>query len=99
MPDDIPTNPHRSYRNTGWQGWPDWLGSGTRGPKDYLFLPFSEARAFARPLQLKSHLEWIRYCKGEMPELPPKPDDIPADPYRVYKNKGWISWPDWLGKE
>jgi len=26
-----------------------------------------------------------------------KPDDIPDVPNQGYKNKGWVSWPDWLG--
>ena len=25
------------------------------------------------------------------------PSDIPASPDNVYKDKGWISWGDWLG--
>jgi hypothetical protein len=34
-----------------------------------------------------------------MPELGPKPIDIPYDPATVYKNDGWISVGDWLGNE
>ena len=26
------------------------------------------------------------------------PDDIPNWPYGIYKNKGWISYLDWIGK-
>jgi len=26
-----------------------------------------------------------------------RPEDIPASPSNVYKNKGWASWGDWLG--
>ena len=28
---------------------------------------------------------------------PPKPIDIPQDPYKVYRDEGWVSWGDWLG--
>ena len=26
-----------------------------------------------------------------------RPSDMPSVPSRTYKDKGWISWPDWLG--
>ena len=26
-----------------------------------------------------------------------RPADIPAKPHVVYDNKGWLSWPDFLG--
>ena len=53
---------------------------------------FEKARKFVRSLKLKSSQEWHEYCKsGE------KPDDIPADAYRSYINKGWKSWDDFLG--
>ena len=35
----------------------------------------------------------MQYCKNEK-----KPDNIPTDPYKKYKNNGWVSWNDWLGK-
>ena len=25
-PADIPSNPNRTYKGQGWDGWPDWLG-------------------------------------------------------------------------
>jgi hypothetical protein len=28
-----------------------------------------------------------------------RPHEVPADPYTYYKNKGWKSWADFLGKE
>jgi Integrase repeat unit len=59
---------------------------------------FEEARAFARTLGLKSHVEWWRWSSGKLKdrslgELPP---DIPAGPERVY-SEHWKSWGDWLG--
>jgi hypothetical protein len=38
---------------------------------------------------VEEYKEWAK-SKG-------KPKNMPADPYRVYKNEGWISWGDWLG--
>jgi len=56
------------------------------------FLPFEEARKFSHSLKLKTAEQWAKYSKSGK-----KPDDIPANPSRVYKNKGWISWGDWMG--
>lgn len=30
--------------------------------------------------------------------LDDRPNNIPANPSQVYKDKGWTSWGDWLGK-
>ncbi|KEQ55853.1 putative glycosyl hydrolase 12 protein [Marine Group I thaumarchaeote SCGC AAA799-N04] len=27
LPTDIPTTPNRTYKNKGWKGWNDWLGT------------------------------------------------------------------------
>jgi predicted helicase len=53
---------------------------------------FDEARAFARSLGLKSHMEWEAYCHSGK-----RPYDIPRAPQTVYADAGWISWSDWLG--
>ena len=41
--------------------------------------------------------EWRKYLKGELSDMPPKPEDIPANPDRVYRHKGWKNWGDWFG--
>jgi len=61
------------------------------------FCTFQEARKFARSLGLKSVLEWRQYSKGEMPEKGKRPKDIHSTPDRIYKNKGWKGYGDWLG--
>ena len=40
-PPDIPCHPDRIYKDSGWQGWGHWLGTGE-------FLPLEEALAVAR---------------------------------------------------
>ena len=53
---------------------------------------FEEARCYARSLGLKSVKQWREWRKsGE------KPRDIPYSPDEVYKDKGWLSWGDFLG--
>ncbi|MCS5712780.1 integrase repeat-containing protein [Candidatus Berkiella aquae] len=56
------------------------------------FFSFKKARLFARSQKLNSREAWLEYSKSGR-----KPNGIPATPYLVYKNEGWISWGDWLG--
>lgn len=58
------------------------------------FRSFEDARTFARSLNLKSQKDWRNYCNKEK-----KPQDIPTDPGTTYKNKGWISYGDFLGTD
>ena len=96
-PESIPATADRSYADKGWQGWGDWLGTGSIANYNKQYLPFEEARAFVRSLGLKSGSQWGKYCKGEIPNLPPKPDYIPQSANRTYAKDGWISMGDWLG--
>ncbi len=75
----------------------EWLGTGTVASQLRVYRSFKEARAFVHKLNLKGETEWRQYCKGELPGKPDKPDDIPAGPQRIYKNKGWTGMRDWLG--
>ena len=58
------------------------------------YLPFEEARHIARAFGLQSFTEWRHFSKTNE-----KPLNIPANPYDVYKEEGWISWGDWLGTD
>jgi len=91
-PIDIPAYPEGVYKDKGWIGWGDWLGTGVIATFDRKYLPFIEARSFVHQLQLKKQKEWQSWSKSIA-----KPDDIPADPRSAYKEKGWIDYGDWLG--
>ena len=97
-PEDIPATPNHHYKNKGWRGTKDWLGYKTVASHKQEFLEFRLARNFVHSLRLKSQSEWWRYRRGEIIGLPPPPKNIPARPDYCYRDKGWISWPDWLGK-
>jgi hypothetical protein len=83
-PEDIPSNPKRTYKDSGWVNWIDWLGNDWRS--------FEEAREYARGLNLNSKREWEAFSKSGN-----RPNDIPVNPDRIYKNSGWIGMGDWLG--
>ncbi|MEY3422693.1 MAG: hypothetical protein RIR48_3018 [Bacteroidota bacterium] len=91
-PDDIPASPDKTYKQYGWKGWGDWLGTGIIASSLRDFKSFEEARAFAKTLNFKNQMEWKDYCKSGV-----KPSDIPATPSGTYRHQGWKSWGDWLG--
>ena len=91
-PDYIPNWPDGIYKNKGWVGYGDWLGTGRVANQNFEYRDFESAREFTRKLKLKGQKEWKEYCKSGN-----KPDDIPNWPNQTYKNKGWVSWGDWLG--
>lgn len=98
-PKDIPAAPNTVYKNEGWKGFGDFLGTGRLSPLNRNFKSFKGARTYVRGLGLKSIKEWRLYRKGEFPEKGFRPSDIPSAPDEVYRNKGWNGWIDWLGKE
>ena len=57
-------------------------------------LPFAAARAIVRRLKLKGQKEWLAWSRAGQ-----RPSNIPANPHKMYRIDGWISYPDWLGKE
>lgn len=96
-PQDIPSNPHLTYKNQGWKGYGDWLGTGTIAPRLREYRPFEDARKFAHSLNLRNRHEWKTFCNGEMEEKGTLPEDIPSNANTTYKNKGWSGWGDWVG--
>lgn len=89
---DIPSAPRDYYQNKGWVSWGDWLGTGSIAPKDRIYRPFEEARAFVRRLGLQGKDEWGAWASSDA-----RPDDIPSGPSRTYRDEGWAGWGDWLG--
>jgi hypothetical protein len=94
-PGDIPSRPDRRYRDRGWKGWGDFLGTVNR-PKSR---PYSQARAFARGLCLKSSREWMDWSRGSLPAKGTRPADIPSSPWAIYGDCGWNGWDDFLGRK
>jgi hypothetical protein len=91
-PDDIPAGAHRTYKDKGWAGWGDWLGTGRTYRKRYARRSFEEARDHVHSLGLKSYSDWRKWCNSGS-----RPNDIPSHPESYYKGKGWVSWGNWLG--
>jgi hypothetical protein len=58
------------------------------------FRTFSDAKNFVHSRIQKSQREWKEFCRSGK-----KPEDIPYNPDQHYKDRGWISWGDWLGTD
>jgi superfamily II DNA or RNA helicase len=97
LPSDIPRRPDKVYRRSGWLGAGDWLGTGVPTPSARKWRPFPKARAYARKLGLSRTKDWTDFCRESRRNRGILPQDIPADPRSVYKEKGWIGMGDWLG--
>ena len=92
LPNNIPTHPESVYKNKGWIGMGDWLGTNRVANQFKSFTNYKNASKYAASLNLKSKLEWHSFLKSGK-----KPSNIPSIPEEHYKDNGWISWPDWLG--
>ena len=55
-------------------------------------MSLEQARNFVRHLNLKNEPEWKIYAKSGF-----RPDNIPANPFLRYRDKGWLSYADFLG--
>jgi superfamily II DNA or RNA helicase len=91
---DIPSNPSKAYKNQGWIGWGDWLGTGTIAPSKREYVDFNTSKFHAINLNFNSVKEWNEYSKSGK-----RPSNIPSNPQNTYKNNGWKGWNDFLGKE
>lgn len=95
-PAQIPTAPEDVYRDRGWQGFGDWLGSGYVHHSRREYLGFEEAWDFVKSLGLRSKSEWELWCKGALPGRPPRPSSIHTNPRKRYPDR-WPGWRAWLG--
>jgi superfamily II DNA or RNA helicase len=94
----IPTAPDSVYAGDGWVSYGDWLGTGNIRSQDRIYRDFASARAFVRPLGLRSPTDYAKFIGNKVPGLPKRPLDIPNRPAKVYADKGWAGWDDFLGR-
>ena len=94
-PSEIPSSPWSVYKQKGWVGFGDWLGTGRQHSREKSIRPFEQARAFARGLRLRTVGDWWAWRRGALPDLPEVPPDIPGEPKRAY-GEAWLGWKDWL---
>ena len=91
-PDNIPSNPQKAYKNDGWIGYGDFLGTGNISNKKKKFLSYEECKKFVEPLKIKNIREWNVFSSSGK-----RPKNVPSNPQLAYKDNGWISYGDFLG--
>ncbi len=91
-PNYIPSAPQSTYEKK-WKGWGDWLGSGVISiNKIYQNLSYEKSKKIVSKYKIKNSTTHRYIWKEKLKKL-----NIPKYPEIVFKNKGWISWPDYLG--
>lgn len=92
LPASIPRWPQKTYLNSGWINWGDWLGTNSLANTAKDFLDYEQSKKVMAKMKLSSGTDWRALrAKGL------KPINIPVNPDIYYLDKGWISWGDWLG--
>jgi very-short-patch-repair endonuclease/DNA-directed RNA polymerase subunit H (RpoH/RPB5) len=85
----IPYNPDIYYKNSGWINWKHFLN------KDFKlnFISYLEAKEILKKYNIKNNIEFKNWIKDN------KQYKIPKAPQITYKEKGWISWGDFLSTD
>lgn len=79
----LTATPHKKYRNSGWVGWPNYLGHIVK------YETYAEAQTVVQALGIISREHYHERYK-EDPGLHSSPD-------KKYENSGWVDWYDYLG--
>lgn len=91
LPKGLPAAPSETYRDQGWNSWSDFSGHERAHVKP---LPFEKTEEIVRSLSISGRKEYYKlYRQGKLPR------GLPANPSETYRNKGWISWYNYLGIE
>lgn len=94
IPNFIPNSPHKYYskKNRGWLYWGDFLGNNKIPNNKKEFINYNTCKKYVKNLNFKSKKEWLLFCKNNQ-----RPQNIPSNPDKYYKDKGWVSWGEFLG--
>lgn len=84
----LPTAPHNIYKGKGWVSWGDFFGR-----EDILFVKIDEAKEIVKRMKIRTSLEY-----NNLPLEKKKSLGLPSAPYKIYKDKGWTCWRDFLAR-
>ncbi len=91
-PSDIPSEPERIYRLRGWQGWENFLDNPRVTRPQLIYRNYEAAQDYVTRLNLRNPSEYLWWAMSEQ-----RPADIPVEPDRVYSQRGWQGWENFLG--
>lgn len=88
----IPKSPAVIYKNHGWKGIGDWIGTDRIADQFRIYLSFEDAKNFMRENKIKSEKQWQDYrIKNNIQNIPFKLE-------RTY-SKFWKGFADFFGNE
>jgi hypothetical protein len=90
IPSFLPRKPEKFYKNFKFS---DFLSFNKKNKPKEFYLSYSESIKIVHTLNIKTNIEWRRWCKN-------KPNEfirIPSSPSTVYSDN-WENWDVWLGK-
>ena len=83
-PNNIPSNPQLEYKNKGWIGYGDWLGTNVRGKGNNI--SYVELIKLIKKTKVKSEKEWFNYWDNN-----DKPMNVPKHINKTIYNE-WKGW-------
>jgi len=93
LPNFIPKKPDLVFKNNGWVSWGDFLTTNNISNNKKIFLSYEECKLFAKENNINSQSNWAEFIKVNKKTIP---TNVPKSPEHVYKNKGWVSWSEFL---
>lgn len=91
LPDFIPHDPREVFHTRGWISWGDFLNTGKKWDNDVNYLSYFESKEKIKNLDIKTINDYrIKYKNKSIPL------NIPYRPERYFKNRGWVSWGNFL---
>ena len=89
-PKDIPSNPQKTYKDLGFIGMGDWIGTGIIATNDRKYRSYKDFKLFVQKNNIKTLNEWKQFVK-EQKRLNLFPSDVPSNAPTTYKNE-WEGW-------
>lgn len=88
----LPSCPNKTYKNKGWKGNSDFLGTYHiySKQKSLMFLSYEEAKIIVLSKNIRTVKEYHEWWYIN------KPKNLPRNPQEHYNKKGWISWAEFL---
>lgn len=83
---NIPYNPDTFYKEKGWISWKHFLN------KEFKldFISYDKAKKIVNRVDIKNNIDFKKWIKKNLHTKIPKAPEV------TYRNKGWISWADFL---
>ena len=97
-PAGMPSNPHRTYRDSGWTTSGEFLGTGYVAAWKRPYLPYDDAAQLARDAGIENNTAWRSFARDWNAAASPGEPLLPVTPETHYGGKGqWDSWGEFLG--